>query len=63
MTEKLDVTFTVNGESRSVSVEPRRTLADALREDCGLTGTIWAASTASAAPARCCWTVIRCVRA
>jgi carbon-monoxide dehydrogenase small subunit len=35
----MDVTFTVNGEPRTIRVEPRRTLADALREDCGLTGT------------------------
>jgi carbon-monoxide dehydrogenase small subunit len=34
-----DVTMTVNGESRVLQVEPRVTLADALREDCGLTGT------------------------
>jgi carbon-monoxide dehydrogenase small subunit len=33
------VRLTVNGEPRQLSVEPRRTLADALREDCGLTGT------------------------
>ena len=39
MTDKMDVSFTVNGEPRTISVEPRRTLADALREDCGLTGT------------------------
>jgi carbon-monoxide dehydrogenase small subunit len=39
MTEKLEVTLRVNGEARSIRVEPRRTLADALREDCGLTGT------------------------
>jgi carbon-monoxide dehydrogenase small subunit len=39
MTETMDVTFTVNGEPRTIRVEPRRTLADALREDCGLTGT------------------------
>jgi aerobic carbon-monoxide dehydrogenase small subunit len=39
MTEKREIAFTVNGESRTVTVEPRRTLADALREDCGLTGT------------------------
>jgi aerobic carbon-monoxide dehydrogenase small subunit len=39
MTDKMDVAFTVNGEPRTVSVEPRRTLADTLREDCGLTGT------------------------
>ena len=39
MTDKIDVTFTVNGEARTVSVEPRRTLADTLRDECGLTGT------------------------
>ena len=33
------VTLTVNGEQRTISVEPRKTLADALREECGLTGT------------------------
>ena len=39
MSERQDVTFTVNGEERMIRVEPRRSLADALREDCGLTGT------------------------
>ena len=39
MIEKVRVSFTVNGEPRTIEVEPRRTLADALREDCGLTGT------------------------
>jgi len=39
MSDKEDVTFTVNGERRTIRVEPRRNLADALREDCGLTGT------------------------
>jgi aerobic carbon-monoxide dehydrogenase small subunit len=39
MTDKMDLSFTVNGTPRTVRVEPRRTLADALREDCGLTGT------------------------
>jgi len=39
MTEKIDVTLTVNGEHYAIRIEPRRTLADALREDCGLTGT------------------------
>jgi aerobic carbon-monoxide dehydrogenase small subunit len=33
------VTTTVNGQRRCGTVEPRRTLADFLREDCGLTGT------------------------
>ena len=32
-------TLTVNGSRFDLDVEPRRTLADALREDCGLTGT------------------------
>ena len=39
MTAKIDVSFMVNGAPRTVNVEPRRTLGDALREDCGLTGT------------------------
>jgi carbon-monoxide dehydrogenase small subunit len=33
------ITMTVNGARRDLDVEPRRSLADALREDCGLTGT------------------------
>jgi aerobic carbon-monoxide dehydrogenase small subunit len=36
---KRDLTLTVNGERHAVSVEHRKTLADTLREDCGLTGT------------------------
>ena len=39
MSERQDVTFTVNGDKHAIRVEPRRSLADALREDCGLTGT------------------------
>ncbi len=31
--------LTVNGTPYDIDVEPRRTLADALRQDCGLTGT------------------------
>ncbi len=34
-----EVALTVNGEPRQAAVEPRRTLADFLREDLGLTGT------------------------
>ena len=34
-----DLVLTVNGRDHRVRVEPRRTLADAIREDCGLTGT------------------------
>jgi aerobic-type carbon monoxide dehydrogenase small subunit (CoxS/CutS family) len=37
--DPMRVTLTVNGERRDLDIEPRRTLADALREDCGLTGT------------------------
>jgi aerobic carbon-monoxide dehydrogenase small subunit len=39
MMEKIEVGFTANGKPRMIRVEPRRTLADALREECGLTGT------------------------
>jgi carbon-monoxide dehydrogenase small subunit len=35
----VEVTFTVNAEAVRIDVEPRRTLGDALRENCGLTGT------------------------
>lgn len=34
-----DVQFTVNGKAETVSVAPRASLADALRETLGLTGT------------------------
>lgn len=37
--ERMDLVLDVNGQSRSVTVEPRKSLADALREDCRLTGT------------------------
>jgi carbon-monoxide dehydrogenase small subunit len=33
------ISVTVNGETRTGHVEARKTLADWLREDCGLTGT------------------------
>jgi carbon-monoxide dehydrogenase small subunit len=36
---KIGVTLNVNGNDHPVEVEPRRTLADAIREDCGQTGT------------------------
>jgi carbon-monoxide dehydrogenase small subunit len=35
----IPITLTVNGENRELAVEPRKLLSDALREDCGLTGT------------------------
>jgi carbon-monoxide dehydrogenase small subunit len=39
MSAKTDISITVNGSEQRIAVEPRRTLADALRDDCGLTGT------------------------
>ncbi len=35
----MQVSFSVNGHREQIDVEPRRTLADALRDDLGLTGT------------------------
>ena len=39
MASKRGVGLIVNGKPYEVSIEPRRTLADVLRDDCGLTGT------------------------
>ena len=39
MAEYINVQLSVNGALRELNVEPRKTLADALREDLGLTGT------------------------
>ena len=39
MSGNIDVRFELNGESVSASVEPRKTLVDVIREDCGKTGT------------------------
>jgi aerobic carbon-monoxide dehydrogenase small subunit len=39
MSTKVDLVLTVNGRDHAIRVEPRRTLADAIREDCGQTGT------------------------
>jgi carbon-monoxide dehydrogenase small subunit len=39
MSDKRDITLIINGRSYAVRVEPRRTLVDAIREDCGQTGT------------------------
>ena len=39
MTDYSDIQLSVNSELYTVRVEPRKTLADTLREDCGLTGT------------------------
>jgi carbon-monoxide dehydrogenase small subunit len=39
MSERIDITLTVNGETIRESVEPRTSLVDFLREDLGLTGS------------------------
>jgi carbon-monoxide dehydrogenase small subunit len=36
---EIEIALTVNGRVHKLRVEPRRTLLDAIREDCGLTGT------------------------
>jgi carbon-monoxide dehydrogenase small subunit len=39
MTEKRDITLTINGRDHAIRVETRKTLVDAIRDDCGQTGT------------------------
>src|SRR5262245_16430022 len=39
MTDKFDITLNINGEAHAIRVEPRKTLVDAIRDDCGQTGT------------------------
>ena len=39
MTQPRDLVLTINGRAYQARVEPRKTLADVIREDCGLTGT------------------------
>jgi aerobic carbon-monoxide dehydrogenase small subunit len=39
MPDQISLTLNVNGRDYHVVVEPRRTLADVLRDDCHLTGT------------------------
>jgi aerobic carbon-monoxide dehydrogenase small subunit len=39
MIEKVEITLTINGRQYPIRVEPRRTLVDAIRDDCGQTGT------------------------
>ena len=39
MTERFDITLNINGRDHAVRVEARKTLVDAIREDCGQTGT------------------------
>ena len=39
MNEKLDITLNINGRDYAIRVEPRKTLVDAIRDECGQTGT------------------------
>ena len=39
MSELLDVTLHINGQNYPLRLEPRRTLLDAIRDECGLTDT------------------------
>jgi aerobic carbon-monoxide dehydrogenase small subunit len=39
MTGTVDISLNVNGHDYSATVEPRKTLVDAIRDDCGQTGT------------------------
>ena len=39
MSNEIDITLEINGAQYPLRVEARRTLADTLREECGLTGT------------------------
>ncbi len=39
MTGPVHVTLTINGRRYPLRLEPRRTLLDAIRDECGLTGT------------------------
>jgi len=39
MSAKQNITLTINGRAHNIAVEPRRTLVDAIRDDCGQTGT------------------------
>jgi aerobic carbon-monoxide dehydrogenase small subunit len=39
MSTRQNITLTINGRAYEIAVEPRRTLVDAIRDDCGQTGT------------------------
>jgi carbon-monoxide dehydrogenase small subunit len=39
VSEKVDITLNINGRDHAIRVEPRKTLVDAIRDDCGQTGT------------------------
>ena len=39
MSDRSEITLTINQQVHTILVEPRRTLVDAIREDCGQSGT------------------------
>jgi carbon-monoxide dehydrogenase small subunit len=39
MNQQCEISLIINGTEHTVTVEPRRTLADVIRDDCGQTGT------------------------
>jgi carbon-monoxide dehydrogenase small subunit len=39
MTDKREITLNINGRDHAIRVEARKTLVDAIRDDCGQTGT------------------------
>ena len=39
MTDKIEITLNINGHDYAVAVEPRKTLVDVIRDECGQTGT------------------------
>jgi carbon-monoxide dehydrogenase small subunit len=39
MSERVEITLTINGRDHSARVEARKTLADVIRDECGQTGT------------------------
>ena len=57
------LTLRLNGQAYPLSLDPRTTLLDAIRDHAGLIGRKRVAATASAAPVRCTSTVGACSRA
>ncbi len=39
VSELANVSLNINGQTYTLELEPRRTLLDAIRDECGLTGT------------------------
>ena len=57
---KASLMLNINGKDHAVHVEPRRTLADTIREDCGQTGTHTGCEH-GVCGMHSCWTEKRCV--